>query len=62
MSHSAYICRLKALKWLKEDPARMRHFRQTIIEYIKNKKFELNDIVDESEENFDPITGEIIEG
>lgn len=53
--------REKALKWLKEDPARMQHFRQTIIEYIKNKKFELNDIVDESEENFDPVTGEIIE-
>lgn len=53
----------KAMLWLKEDPTRMEHFKETVISYIVNKNHEMNssdeDIDDELE--YDTETGEIIE-
>lgn len=52
----------KAMVWLKEDPERMEHFKQTVLEYITNKSEEMDLVSDEEEElEYDPITGEILE-
>lgn len=48
--------------WLKENPERMEHFKQTVLDYITNKSEEMDLISEESEElEYDPETGEILE-
>ena len=53
----------KAMLWLKEDPARMEHFKETVIKYVTEKNEEMNPVDDNTEEDleYDPETGEIIE-
>jgi len=52
----------KAMVWLKENPERMEHFKQTVLDYITNKSEEMDLISEESEElEYDPETGEILE-
>ena len=53
----------KAMIWLKEDPERMEHFKETVLEYVTSKQDEMGLTSDSAEEEleYDPETGEIIE-
>lgn len=53
----------KAMTWLKEDPTRMEHFKETVLEYITSKQDEMGLVSDSMEEEleYDPETGEILE-
>ena len=40
----------KAMLWLKEDPERMQHFKDTVISYVTGKNEEMNDVVEDDTE------------
>lgn len=55
----------KMFEWLNDNPDIMEHFRETILEYIRNNDEEMGLMADEEEMDtgvkFDPDTGEILE-
>lgn len=52
----------KAMLWLKDDPSRMEHFKQTVLDYISNKQNEMELVTEDQEDlEYDPETGEILE-
>lgn len=61
----------KAMIWLREDPERMEHFKETVIKYVTDKNEEMGNVVedsniedypvDETGAKYDPETGEVFE-
>lgn len=59
----------KAMIWLREDPKRMEHFKETVIKYVTEKNEEMGNVTEDSEDfsvdengtKYDPVTGEILE-
>ena len=56
--------------WLREDPERMEHFKETVIKYVTEKNEEMGNVVednsddypvDETGAKYDPETGEVFE-